>query len=150
MKLTILNDYDKIIEKKPTLIVNTNALILFASGGFAFFISSSLFSITLLSVLNLFYVIKKIMNNKENSNLNQKDIIFLKSLAYIYNTDYKKIKKYLNKNLLSKENISRAYKKRAKDLHPDMLTGDQKKFQDLIHHKSIVDNYLKEFKNKTK
>ena len=148
MKLTILKDYDKIIEKKPKLIVNTNALVLLASGGFAFFISSGLFSITLLSCINMIYIIKQIINKKENSNLNQKDIVFLTSLAFIYNTDYKKIKQHLNKNLLSKENITKAYKKRAKILHPDVNGGNVKLFQELVHHKNIVDDYLKNFKSK--
>lgn len=150
MNITILDNYDKIIEEKTKLIANTNAIILLASGGVALFVSTSLIPIALLSGLNMIYIIKKILNNRENNNLSKKDIMFLNSLAYIYNTDYKKIKKHLNKNLLSKDNITKAYKRRAKVLHPDMINGDQKKFQELVNHKNFIDTYLKEFKYKNK
>lgn len=145
MNLTILKEYDNMIEKKSQLILNTNASVLIVSGVFSVFISTNLLFLTLLSGINMLYIIKKVIQKRNNNNLNKEDIKFLHSLAFIYNVDYKKLTKHLNKNLLLKENIFKAYKKRAKDLHPDVLGGNKKKFQELVYHKGIVEMYFKNF-----
>ncbi len=148
MKLTILENYDKIIEKKPMLVISTNSSLLAISCVTLIFTNNILF-LAILSSANMFYILKKIFFKKEDStNLKKEDIKFLNSLAFIYNTNQEKIRNNLNKSILLPENINKVYKKHARKLHPD-LGGDTKKFQELVQHKIIIDNYLKNFKSKT-
>lgn len=152
MKLTILDNYDKIIKEKPELIVKTNTAILTLSS-ISLLYSSSVMIVVLLSMANFVYVAKTlilVLNKKNKNKLNiseysNKDLKFLASLAYLYNIDVKELNDKLSKKMLSKDNISKAFKEKAKILHPDMKSGCKFKFQELNNHKQFIDDYLFEF-----
>lgn len=152
MKLAILDNYDKIIKKRPGLIVKTNTTIL-ALSTISLLYSSSVIIVVLLSMANLVYVAKTLMfvlNKKKKNNLNiaeysNKDLKFLASLAYLYNIEVKELNDKLSKKMLSKDNIGKAFKEKAKILHPDMKSGCKLKFQELNNHKQFIDDYLFEF-----
>ena len=60
------------------------------------------------------------------------DLTVLRSLAYLG----------LDLNTVDEKTLRSAFRQRSKDCHPD-LGGDPKEFQDLSHHKDVVEAWLK-------
>ena len=123
-----------------------------------------------ISILNNFYILKIKLNfledvndekrkkrederkkrqkdyyQKINKNFNNGEIENMKSaLEYIYNTNYEEILKKIsniNSNEKLKKMIKRQYKKRAKEVHPD-LGGDIQSFRLLNEKYEFLLNYF--------
>jgi len=165
--LRILKKYDSIILKLNNrfLIFILNILpFLFLGLSLGDNDFKELFKIGIfISILNNFYILKIKLNFLEDVNDNkrkkrQKDyyqkinknfyngeIENMKSaLEYIYNTNYEEILKKIsniNSNEKLKQMIKRQYKKRAKEVHPD-LGGDIQSFRLLNEKYEFLLNYF--------
>mgnify|MGYP003968220515 CR=1 FL=1 len=165
--LRILKKYDSIILKLNNrfLIFILNILpFLFLGLSLGDNDFKELFKIGIfISILNNFYILKIKLNfledvndnkrkkrqkdyyQKINKNFNNGEIENMKSaLEYIYNTNYEEILKKIsniNSNEKLKKMIKRQYKKRAKEVHPD-LGGDIQSFRLLNEKYEFLLNYF--------